>query len=127
MSKCVYCSLVVCVHCTLGVAQIFVFFTGGVTGSLYIKEHCCKVSAKNNDRYPPANVILGPHLNNSTSKLCSNTWLSPTRFLKLNDCFKLFFCKSKKFFRYIDFSILLQNTLLNNTIINIDITINVLS
>ena len=83
-------------YCIVGVAQIFVFFAGGVTGFLYIREHCCKVSAKNNDRYHPANAILCPQLNNSTSKLCSNTWLSPTRFLKLNDCFKLFFYKYKK-------------------------------
>ena len=62
------------VHCTVGVAQIFVFFAKGVTGSLYIREHCCKVSAKNIDRYPPANAILCLHLNNSTSKLRSNTW-----------------------------------------------------
>ena len=84
-------------YCTVGVVQIFVFFfAGGVTGSLHIREDCCKVSAKNNDRYPPANVILCLHLNNSTHKLCSNTWFPPTRFLKLTDCFKLFFCESKQ-------------------------------
>ena len=61
--------------------------------------------SEKNDRYPPANAILCPHLSNSTNKLCSNTWLSPTRFLKLNDCFKIFFCKSKELLRYIDISI----------------------
>ena len=76
-----------------GCSKITDFFADGVTGSLYIREHCCKVSAKNIDRYPPANDILCLHLNNSTSKLRSNTWLSPTRFLKLNDCFQLFYDK----------------------------------
>ena len=83
------------------------FFADGVTGSLYIREHCCKVSAKNIDHYPPANAILCLHLNNSTSKLRSNTWLSLTRFLKLNDCFQLFYDKSSKLLRYGEFSILL--------------------
>ena len=65
------------VHCTVGIAQKSrIFFAGGVTGSLYIREHCCKVSAKNNDRYPPANAVLCLHLNNSTSELCRDTWLS---------------------------------------------------
>ena len=52
------------------------FFAGGVTGSLYIREHCCKVSAKHNDRYPRANPVLCLHLNNSTSELCRDTWQS---------------------------------------------------
>ena len=96
------------IHCTLysrGCSNFCIFCGRSYRFPIY-QGHCCKVSAKNNDRYPPANAILCPHLNNSTSKLCSNTWLSPTRFLKLNDCFKLFFCKSKKLLRYIDFSIL---------------------
>ena len=54
-----------------------------------------------------ANAILCLHLNNSTSKLRSNTWLSPTRFLNLNDCFHLFYDKSNKLLRYSEFSILL--------------------
>ena len=58
-------------------------------------------------RYPPGNDILCMHLNNSTSKLRSNTWLSPTRFLKLNDYFHLFYNKSNKLLRYSEFSILL--------------------
>ena len=52
------------------------FFAGGVTGSLYIREHCGKLSAKNNDRYPPANAVLCLHLNYSTSELCRDTSLS---------------------------------------------------
>ena len=39
-----------------GCSKITDFFAGGFTGSLYIREHCCKVSAKNNDRYPPENA-----------------------------------------------------------------------
>ena len=35
-----------------------------------------KVSAKNYDRYPPANAVLCLHLDNSTSELCRDTWLS---------------------------------------------------
>ena len=32
------------VHCTVGVAQKSrIFFAGGVTGSLYIGDQCCKV------------------------------------------------------------------------------------
>ena len=53
------------VQCTLysrGCSKITDFFAGGVRGSLYIIEHCCKVSAKNNDRYPPANAVLCLHL-----------------------------------------------------------------
>ena len=84
-----------------------IFFADGVTGSLYIREHCCKVSAKNNDRYPPANAISCLHLNNSTSKLRSNTWRSPTRFLKVNDFFQLFYDKPNKLLRCSEFSILL--------------------
>ena len=91
----------------MGCSKITDFFADGVTGSLYIREHCCKVSVKNNDRYPPANAILCLHLNNSTSKLRSNTWLSPTRFLKVNDCFQLFYDKPNKLLRYGEFSILL--------------------
>ena len=79
--------IVQCILYTRGCSKITDFFAGGVIGSLYIREHCCKVSAKKNDRYPSANAILCLHLNNSTRKLCSNTWLSPTRFLTLNDCF----------------------------------------
>ena len=91
--------------CRRGCSKITDFFADGVTGSLYIREHCCKVSAKNIDRYPLANAILCLHLNNST--LRSNTWLSPTRFLKLNDCFQLFYDKLNKLLRHGEFSILL--------------------
>ena len=59
-----------------GCSKFTDFFAGGVTGSPYIGEHCCKVSAKNNDRYPLANVVLCLHLNYSTSELCRDTWLS---------------------------------------------------
>ena len=97
-----------------GCSKITDFFAAGVTGSLYIREHCCKVSAKNNDRYPPANAVLCLHLHNSTSELCHDTWLSwvltwtsPTRFLNVNDYFQLFFDKSNKLLRYVEFSILL--------------------
>ena len=95
--------------CTLhsrGCSKITDLFADGVTGSLYIREYCCKVSAKNIDRYPPANAILILHLNNSTSKLRSNKWFSPMRFLKLNNCFQLFYDKSNKLLRYGEFSIL---------------------
>ena len=47
-----------------GLLKFLYYFADGVTSSLYIREHCCKVSAKTNDRYPPANAILCLHLNN---------------------------------------------------------------
>ena len=61
-----------------GCSKITDFFVGGVTGSLYIGDQCCEVSAKNNDRYQPAstNAVLCLHLNNSMSELCSDAWLS---------------------------------------------------
>ena len=102
----VYC-IVFSVYCILGVAQIFRFTCTFFGASLHTVEHVYKVSAKNNDRYPNLNAVLCLPLNNSTSILCSNTWLSPTRFVKLNDCFKLYFSKSKKLLRYDVFLLLL--------------------
>ena len=61
---------------TRGCSKITDYFADGVTGSLYIRDQCCKVSAKNNDRYPPANAVLCLHLNNSTSELCRDAWQS---------------------------------------------------
>ena len=97
-----------------GCSKFTDFFASWVTGSLYVREHCCKVSAKNNDRYPPTNAVLCLHLNYSTSKLCRDTWLSwaltwpsSTHFLIVNDYFQLFFDKSNKLLRYVEFSILL--------------------
>ena len=98
---------VYCIVYSRGCSKVTDFFADGVIGSLYIREHCCKVSAKNIDRYSTANAILCLHLNYSTSKLRSNTWLSPTRFLKSNDCFQLFYDKSNKLLRYGEFSMLL--------------------
>ena len=61
------------VYCTVGVAQIFRFTCRFFGASPNIVEHFCKVSAKNNDRYPTQNAVLCLPLNNSTSILCSNT------------------------------------------------------
>ena len=59
-----------------GCSKITDYFADGVTGSLQVRDQCCKVSAKNNDCFPPANAVLCLHLNNSTSELCRNTWQS---------------------------------------------------
>ena len=89
----------------IGVAKIFRFTCTFFGASLHIVEHLPEVSAKNDDRYPDLNAVL-----------C----------LPLNDCFELYFSKSKKLLRYV-FLKPPQNKLLNGDIINIDITINILS
>ena len=60
----------------MGCSKITDYFGDGVTGSLKVRDQCCKVSAKNNDCYLPANAILCLHFSNSKTELCHDTWQS---------------------------------------------------
>ena len=67
------------VHCTMysrGCSNFCIFLRAELQVPYISGNTAAKFQQKNNDRYPPANAILCPHLNNSTSELCRDTWLS---------------------------------------------------